>query len=88
MNATDRAAVKAELDSLTSAFFRAVSFEAGESPDYERIHALFIASGLLVKNTAATPEISSVPQFIEPRQAMVRSGELTRFRETELSETM
>jgi hypothetical protein len=87
MNATDRAAVKAELDSLTSAFFRAVSFEAGESPDYASIHTLFIPSGLLVKNTAATPEISSVLQFIEPRQAMVRSGELTRFRETELSET-
>ena len=33
------------------------------------------------------PEISSVRQFIEPRQATVSAGELTRFHEVELSET-
>src|SRR2546426_6526525 len=78
-------AVKRELDALVAEFFRAVSFEAGETPPY--IHALFIEAGLLIKNTAATPEISSVRQFIEPRQAMIRAGALTRFREVELSET-
>ena len=56
--------VKAELDRLTSEFFRAVSFEAGEAPAYEDIHALFIESGLLIKNTAEVPEISNVRQFI------------------------
>ena len=78
-------AVKRELDALVAEFFRAVSFEAGETPPY--IHALFIEPGLLIKNTTGTPEISSVRQFIEPRQAMVSRGELTRFRELELSET-
>jgi hypothetical protein len=48
---------------------------------------LFIEAGLIVKNTAATPEISSVRQFIEPRLAMFRSGEMTRFNEAELSES-
>ena len=80
-------AVKRELDALTAEFFRAVSFEAGETPPYENIHALFIEPGLLIKNTTSTPEISSVRQFIEPRRAMVSRGELTRFRESELSET-
>ena len=79
--------VKRELDALTAEFFRAVSFEAGETPPYQNIHALFIEPGLLIKNTASTPEISTVRQFIEPRQAMVSKGELTRFRELELSET-
>jgi len=80
-------AVKRELDALVAEFFRAVSFEAGETPPYENIHALFIEPGLLIKNTTSTAEISSVRQFIEPRRAMVSRGELTRFRELELSGT-
>lgn len=78
--------VKAELDRLISEFFDAVSFEAGALPAYERVRSLFIESGLLIKNVGATPEISTVQGFIEPREAMVRKGELTRFREEELSE--
>jgi hypothetical protein len=87
MNKSDRPGVKAELDRLTAEFFRAVSFEPGETPPYENLHGLFIEAGLLIKNTAPTPEISTVSQFIEPRQASVRSGELTRFNEAELCET-
>jgi hypothetical protein len=86
MNQSQSAATKAELDRLTFEFFRAVSFEVGGTPAYAGIHALFIESGLLIKNTASTPEVSTVRQFIEPRQTMVESGELTRFRELELSE--
>ncbi|MFS2034866.1 hypothetical protein ACEN8I_12650 [Polaromonas sp. CT11-55] len=81
------AAVKQELDHLAARFFRAVSFEAGEAPSYGDIHGLFIATGLLIKNTASTPEISSVAEFIAPRQALVDSGALTRFKEWELSQT-
>ena len=60
-------AVKTELDRLTTGFFRAVSFEEGATPRYEDIQRLFIEPGLLIKNTASTPEISTVAQFIEPR---------------------
>jgi hypothetical protein len=79
--------VKDELDRLTAEFFRAVSFESGETPPYENIRTLFVEAGLLIKNSATTPEISTVGQYLAPRQAMVASGELTRFRESELSET-
>jgi hypothetical protein len=87
MNQSEHANVKAQIDHLTSEFFRAVSFEAGEVPPYENIRALFIDAGLLVKNTGAQPEISGIDQFIEPRLAMARAGSLTRFREAELSES-
>ena len=87
MTQPDRSAVMAELDRLTTDFFRAVSFEAGEMPPYDGIRLLFVDGGLLIKNSGSTPEISTVGQFIEPRLALVRSGELTRFREWELSET-
>lgn len=87
MNHATHSLVKAELDRLTFEFFRAVSFETGEAPPYRKIAALFIERGLLIKNSGPAPEISSVREFIEPRQAMVSSGELTRFRELELSET-
>jgi len=52
------ALVKDELDRLTVNFFRAVTFEAGDAPPYDSIYALFIESGLLIKNTGATTEIS------------------------------
>ena len=86
-NAPNHADVKSELDRLIADFFRSVSFDEGTTPSYENIYGLFIETGLLVKNTASSPEISTVKQFIEPRQATVSSGELTRFHEAELSET-
>lgn len=86
-NPQDVSTIKSELDRLTVEFFRAVSFESGESPPYERILLLFVERGLLIKNSGTTPEISTVRQFLEPRQAMVAASELTRFREWELSET-
>jgi hypothetical protein len=78
--------VKAELDALTEAFFRAVSFEAGEKPSYQTLYTLFIGRGLLIKNTSTTPEISTVSEFIAPRQQLVDSGELKSFRESETVE--
>jgi hypothetical protein len=87
MSQFGRSAVKEELDRLTSEFFRAVSFEVGGVPSYENIPALFIERGLLIKNTGSIPEISSVREFIEPRRALVSSGTLTRFHESELSES-
>lgn len=83
----DVATVKAELDRLIAEFFLAVSFEEGASPMYENISGLFIENGLLIKNTGSEPEINTLQQFIAPRQALVRNGELTRFHEFELCET-
>jgi hypothetical protein len=74
-----------DLNNLVSEFFRAVSFEPGDSPSYQSIHEVFIENGLLIKNSGLSPEIWTTRQFIESRQAAVGSGELTRFHEAELS---
>lgn len=82
-----RDATQAELARLTSGFFEAVSFEPGGKPSYGTIPSLFIERGLLIKNVGTTPEIWSVPEFIESRDALVAAGTLTRFHESELSES-
>jgi hypothetical protein len=73
-----------ELAALMQRFFECVSFEAGGAPAYGAIGELFIDTGLLIKNSASAPEICNIETFIEPRQAAVDAGELTRFREREL----
>jgi hypothetical protein len=40
---------KNEIDSLTSDFFRAVSFFKGIKPPYQNLYKLFIESGQLIK---------------------------------------
>src|SRR5687768_4646048 len=87
MTQSAQSTIHTELDRLTSEFFRAVSFETGATPPYEIIHGLFIERGLLIKNVGSSPEVSTVREFIEPRQALINSGALTRFQESELSET-
>ena len=87
MDQSDRGAVNSELARLTSEFFRAVSFEPGSAPSYRSIPTLFTERGLLIKNISPTPEISSVQEFIESRETLVRSGTLTRFHESEISES-
>ena len=67
-------------------FFAAVSFTDGERPGYDALHQLFVDGGALIKCTSETPEITSVEAFIRPRQAVVDSGALTSFRETEVTE--
>ena len=41
-----------KIDALTSDFFRAVSFFAGNKPAYQNLYKLFIESGQLIKNSA------------------------------------
>jgi len=81
------AEVRRVLDRTIVAFFRAVSFEPGLPPAYERLRELFIARGLLINNTGSSTEISDLEQFIGIRQARFRAGEVTHYRVEEVSET-
>lgn len=87
MSISKRNAVKAEIDHLVSEFFGAVSFGAGATPSYGNIAPLFIDRGLLIKASTDVPEVSSVQEFVKPREALVASGDLTQFHESEESES-
>lgn len=77
---------RAQLEHVMDRFLRAVSFEEGGAPAYGELHDLFADGARLIKNSEATPESSTVAEFIAPRQRTVDAGELTSFEETEISE--
>jgi hypothetical protein len=82
-----RADDRTEIERLMTLFLRAVSFEAGGKPAYDEIRDLFVGGGKLIKNSGDAPEISTVDEFIAPRQRQVDAGELTSFEEVELDAT-
>jgi hypothetical protein len=61
-----------------------VSFEPGERPAYDTIRDLFIDQAVLIRNIGSA-DITTVDEFIAPRQALVDSGVLTVFVERELA---
>jgi hypothetical protein len=75
------------IDDLMRRFFEAVSFAAGDRPEYGVLHELFVPRGLLIKCSAPEPEVLGVAEFIAPRQRRVDDGELTAFDEEELEST-
>ena len=66
-------------------FLAAVSFPEGTRPDYPAVRGLFCKGAQLIKNSGDLPEISTVDEFILPRQRQVDSGELTSFEEVEVA---
>ena len=82
LHATDDAA---EMAAVLADFLAAVSFPAGGRPEYSAMRGLFSEGARLIKNSGALPEISSVDEFILPRQQQVDSGDLTSFAEVELA---
>lgn len=78
--------VKADLDALVNAFFRAVSFEAGHTPAYDAVYDLFIVYANIIRNNGPVPETMTVSEFITSRQAAFDAGSLTQFREAELKD--
>jgi ketosteroid isomerase-like protein len=68
---------------VVDAFFAAVSFHEGSTPAYERLRELVVPGGQLIKNSGDAPEVATVDEFIQSRQALVDSGELTSFAEFE-----
>ncbi|HEY1387975.1 MAG TPA: hypothetical protein VGF38_05475 [Ktedonobacterales bacterium] len=82
----DEPGSKREIDELTAAFFRAVSFDEGKKSSYADLYDLFIESGLLIKNSGPVAEVFTVSQFVAARQKSADSGETLRFREAETAE--
>lgn len=77
---------KAEIDRLTDSFFALFSNREGVRPDLGKIFDLFVPNGLIAKCTGPDPEISTLHEFIAPRQELLTNGSLTEFSESETSE--
>lgn len=75
----------AEIAALLRSFMDAVTFTPGGGPTYASIRNLMIPGGLFIKNSGDVPEISTVDEFITPRQRQVDDGVLTEFSEIELN---
>ncbi|HEX3068298.1 MAG TPA: GNAT family N-acetyltransferase [Thermoanaerobaculia bacterium] len=78
-------ASKTGIDRLTDSFFALFCNRDG-APELERIFDLFVPNGLIAKCTGPDPEISTLHEFIAPRQELLTSGTLTEFSESETSE--
>jgi hypothetical protein len=77
---------KAAIDALATAFFALFSNKNGVRPDLTDLHKLFVPEGRIIKATGSSPEICTLQEFIEPRQAWLSGGILVDFEEWEESE--
>jgi hypothetical protein len=80
------AEAKAEIDQLIASFFEAFGNRGGR-PSLANVRELLVREGLIAKCVASTPEISTLEDFITPRQELLSGGSLTGFEEVETSET-
>jgi ribosomal-protein-serine acetyltransferase len=80
------AEAKAEIDRLIASFFGAFDNRGGR-PSVAKVRELFVREGLFAKCVASIPEISTLDDFIAPRQELLSGGTLTDFEEVETSET-
>jgi ribosomal-protein-serine acetyltransferase len=78
---------RAEIDRLIASFFGLFNNRGGRRPDLARARELFVREGVIAKCVASTPEISTLEDFIAPRQELLTSGTLTDFEEVETSAT-
>ncbi len=78
---------KVAIDRLVASFFELFSNRDGIQPNLGLIFDLFVPEGIITKASGPAPEISSLKDFIAPRQALLTDGTLTDFVETETSQS-
>jgi hypothetical protein len=81
----DEAADLAEIAGVVRTFFAAFASEPADPGRFDRLRAAFHPSAVIVRTCGLEPVVYDVEGFIAPRQALLSSGELTDFREWELS---
>lgn len=74
------------LDNLSNSFYNLFTNKDGTKANVEAIYGLCIKECLIIKNSGTTPEIYSLPQFIEPRIKILTDGTLVEFEEKEIEE--
>jgi hypothetical protein len=77
----------AAIDAIVAAFFGAFCNADGPAPT-SRVYELCLPQAVVIKAVGTAPEIYSLRDFVEPRTALLQSGDLTGFRERELARVM
>jgi len=77
---------KTAIDELTRQFFSLFTNTNHSVPDLDRIYAIFIPEGMIIKNLHSKTEVYSLAQFIAPRQKILTDGTLQEFTEEEVTE--
>lgn len=69
---------------LVAAFFAAFTNEGGSAP-VDTLYDLCLPGAAIVTTNGDEPAAYTLPEFVEPRRALLASGEFTDFREYETS---
>jgi hypothetical protein len=77
---------KAAIDGVVRRFYSLFTNRNGTLPNLAAIHELFIRDGVIVKTCGEIPVVYDLAGFIEPRERLLRDGELLEFEEEEVRE--
>jgi len=77
---------KEAIDSVIRSFFAVFTNTGGTTPELDRLHELCLPECTIVKTCGRDPEIYSISDFIEPREALLNGGGLVDFVEREIEE--
>jgi hypothetical protein len=77
---------KAAIDDLTKRFYGLFTNRGGIAPNVAGIYELFIPEGTIVKTCGDVPVVYDLAGFVEPRERLLRDGELVEFEEYEVRE--
>lgn len=72
-----------EIDYLTMDFYKAISFENGETPDFSSLDILFYGDGIMINNNFREPLSFTAQSFNEAMQSQIASGDIEQFMQRE-----
>jgi len=76
------------LKEVPSKVYRGISFEKGESPNFDLLASCFIEQGIFINNKGDTPVIKSVSAYIDMIGSAIKNGVIVSIKEVELSNSV
>ena len=73
-----------EIDFLTKDFYKAISFQNEETPDFAPVKILFYGDGILINNSFSKPISFTAEMFIQALESQVASGNMSQFMQREI----
>src|ERR1700761_594810 len=73
-----------EIDYLTMDFYKAISFESGETPEFSSLDILFYGDGIMINNNFREPLSFTAESFMNALQSQIAEGEIEQFMQREI----